>query len=518
MRRVLALVLAVLVAATCGSARAELSKMVVRRVKAATVYIEVVNTANDGTVSTSTGSGFVIDPSGLVLTNHHVVSDQIETGPGVSEPAASQAITVSFLHGTADQVTYEATTVKEHAAVDLALLQLPPGTYDTLELGDSGTATETQTVYAAGHPLGLSEISLRTGTVTSMRTLEGYPYIEHSVNIQQGNSGGPLFDGDGNVIGVNVFMLRDEAGAIASYAIRTETIARFLADELPDETAGGGTGKAFLQALLDQAALIYNKLDDDTYELPYENATVYVSAAQGWVRIRVPLGTPAPETAEETYALYDKLLRANYNYCSGRFGLDTDGGLWLEMSVRQDDISYTTLTAYAGHIATMAGLYVDDDLQVAARPSGSLALAALPRRFLAAFQQDGMAADVGGPLTLGEILDAAELTYEELDSGAFKLPYEGDVTIFASVTDSGWMVMQTFLGALGELSEEERVELYGVLLTANCTRYVGKYGLDSDGDLWVEHDALFEGLTPGSARTYGAFLAGVAGSFAQGKP
>lgn len=524
MHRVWALLLAVAGCTFCSTAHAELSKMVVRRVKAATVYIEVTNTARDGTETGSTGSGFVIDPDGLVLTNQHVIDDRIETGPGKFEDAAGQTIQVSFQRGTTDEVTYDATLVKRHRSADLALLQLPEGTYPTLDVGDSDQVTETQNVYAAGHPLGLAEISLRTGTVTSKRMLDGYPYVEHSVNIQQGNSGGPLFDGDGTVVGVNVFMLRDSAGAIASYAITTKTIADFLADQLPAEASETkGTSRAFLEALLDQAELVYNKLDGGVYELPYEDANVYVSAVEGWVQLQVPLGALEEGTALERYDLYDSLLRANYSYPAGRFGLDGDGDLWLEQYVKQDDVSATTLDLYAGHIATLAQLYVRGDLTAVGSfppPRGgsefARGTAARPVVVMASMQTgDSPEAEVDWELTLTELLDAADLAYSEEGDGIYKLPYDNDVSILAN-HNGDWLVLQSYLGRLGDLSRSERAELYAKLLESNYTHYVGKFGLDQDGDLWVEQDALYLGLSPGAVTTYAAFLSGVAGDYAKG--
>lgn len=494
----------------CWAAHAELPKSVVERVKAATVYIEVTNTAEDGTEATSSGSGFVIDPAGLVVTNQHVIDNRIETGPQRSVPAATTTITVSFRHGTSRQQDYEAALLSQHRAADLALLQLPEGTYPTLEIGSSDDAVETATVYAAGHPLGLAEISLRTGTVTSKRTLDGFPYVEHSVNIQQGNSGGPLFDSGGAVIGVNVFMLRDDAGAIASFAITTETLHRFLDGELPAESEGdaGGSTRALLEALLDEAGLVYTPVEgeDGVYELPYENAKVYVSAVEGWIQFASFLGVLDDEvTTEERLGRARVMLRANYERLAGRFCLDGDGDLWIEQYVYQDDVGASSLRAYAGYLATLAGEWSTGDLHV-----GQLATI----RTFCSFRQDDDEAH--GPAEFPAIFEAAGLNYEDAGDEVYRLPYQNDVVLIGG-PNGEWMVLQRYCSDTAEMSDEDKVALYEHVLSASYNYYVGKFGLDGDEGLWLEQDALLDGLSAPAVRQYADILAGISTSFDNGE-
>ncbi len=144
--------------------------------------------------SRSTGSGFLINDRGQILTNWHVVS-------------GSQQITVT----TPDKKNFSATLLDRDPDNDLALIQadLKGAKLPSLRLGDSDKLQIGQKVLAIGNPFGL-EGTLTTGIVSSLsrsisdengRTLEGM--IQTDASINPGNSGGPLLDSQGNVIGIN---------------------------------------------------------------------------------------------------------------------------------------------------------------------------------------------------------------------------------------------------------------------------------------------------------------------------
>jgi serine protease Do len=144
------------------------------------------------------GSGFIIHPSGYIITNEHVV-------------AGEYAITVTqFRRGSAelDKVVYnKVRIVALDSRLDLALLkidELPEGTaLPTVSIGDSNGLTEGQTVFAIGSPLGLDR-TVSQGIVSSRnRPMGGQLYIQTTTQINPGNSGGPLFDLRGEVVGVN---------------------------------------------------------------------------------------------------------------------------------------------------------------------------------------------------------------------------------------------------------------------------------------------------------------------------
>jgi S1-C subfamily serine protease len=141
-----------------------------------------------------TGSGFVINPDGQILTNNHVVAD-------------AQQLTVKL----ADQKEYKAKILGRDPRSDLALIKIEAGRkLPALRLGDSDGVVVGQKVLAIGNPFGY-EGTLTTGIVSSLNRsiqtdesrvpLEGM--IQTDAAINPGNSGGPLLDAHGNVIGLN---------------------------------------------------------------------------------------------------------------------------------------------------------------------------------------------------------------------------------------------------------------------------------------------------------------------------
>jgi S1-C subfamily serine protease len=140
-----------------------------------------------------TGSGFIIKPTGEILTNNHVVN-------------GARELTVTL----ADKKIYKAKVLATDQRVDLALIKIDaPGKLPALTLGNSDTLVVGQKVLAIGNPFGF-EGTLTTGVVSSLnrsiqteedRRLEGM--IQTDAAINPGNSGGPLFDSRGNVIGIN---------------------------------------------------------------------------------------------------------------------------------------------------------------------------------------------------------------------------------------------------------------------------------------------------------------------------
>ncbi|MCX7380768.1 MAG: trypsin-like peptidase domain-containing protein [Alphaproteobacteria bacterium] len=135
------------------------------------------------------GSGFVLTEDGLIATNRHVIDGAHE-------------ITVTLTNGT----TLSATLLSK-AAIDIALLQVQPDLPLTpITWGDSSAVKQGMPVVAIGNPLGYSS-SVTSGIISALerdiRTSPYDDYIQTDAPINQGNSGGPLFNLKGEVIGVN---------------------------------------------------------------------------------------------------------------------------------------------------------------------------------------------------------------------------------------------------------------------------------------------------------------------------
>jgi S1-C subfamily serine protease len=141
-----------------------------------------------------TGSGFLLRPDGLILTNHHVVGGTAQ-------------LTVTL----ADKKQYRAKVLGGDRGNDLALIKISAdGDLPFLKLGDSDALVVGQKVLAIGNPFGFLEGTLTTGVISSLgRTLQPESgvrledMIQTDAAINPGNSGGPLLDSRGNVIGIN---------------------------------------------------------------------------------------------------------------------------------------------------------------------------------------------------------------------------------------------------------------------------------------------------------------------------
>jgi len=165
------------------------------------------------------GSGFVIDPSGTIATNYHVVENAFE-------------IEVTFSDGT----TLPATLLHASRLADIAVVQVKPDHPLTpIQWGDSTRLNVGDQVFAIGNPLGIG-LSVSAGIVSGLnRDVQDSPYnhyIQTDAAINHGNSGGPLFDMTGHVVGVDTALVSlTEASAGLGLAIPSDA-AEFVVGRL----------------------------------------------------------------------------------------------------------------------------------------------------------------------------------------------------------------------------------------------------------------------------------------------
>ena len=191
----------------------------------------------------SLGSGFVIDPSGLIVTNHHVVE-------GADE------IIINFPNGTKLKVDK---VLGKDAKTDLALLKVTPKKpLPFVKFGDSSKMRVGDWVMAIGNPFGLGG-SLTVGVVSAkQRDINSGPYDEYiqtDAAINKGNSGGPLFNMNGEVIGVNTAIISPTGGSIGiGFAVPSDTAINIV-DQLQrfGETRRGWLGVK-IQSVTDEIA------------------------------------------------------------------------------------------------------------------------------------------------------------------------------------------------------------------------------------------------------------------------
>ncbi len=191
---------------------ARLSDLMVAKIKHATVYLRV--TTEQGKVYF--GSGFFAGGTGYVVTNAHVVK-------GVKE------VEVVIDSGTSRTRTLVGVVVAKDSDRDLAILRVTGSNLpNPLPLGGDRALKETHEIYIFGFPLGEDlgkEITVNLSSVSSLRDNGGYPEIQMNGGVNQGNSGGPVVDSMGNVVGVVVSKIQ---GTEIDFAIPSDSVRLFL--------------------------------------------------------------------------------------------------------------------------------------------------------------------------------------------------------------------------------------------------------------------------------------------------
>lgn len=168
----------------------------------------------------SLGSGFIIDATGYVVTNNHVIGE-------------ATAIKVTLSDNT---TTYDAKLVGRDTRTDLALLKIQPKTaLPTVAWGNSEKARVGDWVIAVGDPFGLGG-SVTAGIISARaRNINAGPYddfLQTDAAINKGNSGGPMFNMDGEVIGINTAILSPTGGSVGIGFAIPSALARPVIDSI----------------------------------------------------------------------------------------------------------------------------------------------------------------------------------------------------------------------------------------------------------------------------------------------
>ena len=191
----------------------------------------------------SLGSGFIIDDDGIVVTNFHVIEN-------------AEEIRVVL----ADETSFTAEVLGQDRKTDIAVLKIDPG--DTklkaVSFGDSDKLRVGDWVLAIGNPFGLGG-TVTAGIVSARgRDIGNGPYddfIQTDASINRGNSGGPLFNTDGDVIGINTAIFSQSGGSVGIGFAISSNLAERVAEQLIEfgQTRRGWLGVYIQEVTLDIA-------------------------------------------------------------------------------------------------------------------------------------------------------------------------------------------------------------------------------------------------------------------------
>lgn len=237
----------------------------VEKVAPSVVNIEVRQVVTDGQRTGETGgsgSGFVIARDGFILTNSHVVH-------------GASRISVTLHDGR----SYLAQLIGDDPATDLAVIRIDAPGLQQAELGESSSLRVGQVAIAIGNPLGF-QATVTAGVISalgrSLRSQTGRmieDVIQTDASLNPGNSGGPLVDSRGRVIGVNTAIIRPAQGICFATAVDT---AKFVAGWLIKE---GRIRRAYIgvggqDVPIHRRVVVYHKL-------PVETGVLVVSMEEG---------------------------------------------------------------------------------------------------------------------------------------------------------------------------------------------------------------------------------------------
>ncbi|MBR9864415.1 MAG: Do family serine endopeptidase [Rhodobacteraceae bacterium] len=193
---------------------------------------------------TGLGSGFIISSDGDIVTNHHVVADADEVKVKLS-----------------DGRSFTATVVGSDPLTDIALLRVDTDEeLPVVEFGSSEDIRVGDEAIAIGNPFGLGG-TVTTGIISAKsRDIKSGPfdnYIQTDAAINRGNSGGPLFNADGEVIGVNTAIFSPDGGSVGiGFAVPADMVKTIVADLSADGTIDRGWLGVQIRPMSDEVAAV----------------------------------------------------------------------------------------------------------------------------------------------------------------------------------------------------------------------------------------------------------------------
>ena len=274
------------------------------RVRPALAKIVVTN--SDG--STSSGTGFVVRSDGLVVTNRHVVDD-----------ASSVSVLIHARDGS--ETEFAGRVLGRGILADLAVIRLPAGrTYTALSLGNSDDVVQGDEITSWGYALGSflgSDPTLTRGIISSTnRIFDDTKYLQTDATIARGNSGGPVVDRFGRVVGVNTAVLvqiREDGTEVPIPGIYLAIAINEVSNRLNAMAAGGPASATYRNLRFDYGYRIDipkgwylgHERPSFTQFLPYGGRRIaYIDRYE----FRAPLGTKSSALSSLANYVWDTSL------------------------------------------------------------------------------------------------------------------------------------------------------------------------------------------------------------------
>lgn len=268
--------------------------------------------------SGGSGSGFAFTPDGFILTNNHVVD-------------GANRVRVKFAEGA----QYDAEIVGRDPDTDLAVVRINASNLQSIKLGDSGKLRPGQLAIAIGNPYGFQH-SVTAGVVSalgrSLRSDSGHlleDIIQTDAALNPGNSGGPLVDSKGHVIGVNTAVIMPAQGI--AFAVASNT-ARYIASKLIQH---GRVRRSFIGIVGQNIELAARLID--RHELEPGGGVLVLEATQNGPAHRAGIrrGDIIVGVAGERVSGIDKLMR--------HLTEERIGDLTALMVLREEQVKYVSV-------------------------------------------------------------------------------------------------------------------------------------------------------------------------------
>lgn len=271
------------------------------------ITTEVAYTNLFGLTSSSavTGTGFIISENGYIVTNYHVIEYAYTGG---------QDLTVMLHDGT----RYSASIVGVEDSNDIAVLKIDAVNLSPADLGDSDSLTVGDTVYAVGNPLGDLDFSMSTGHVSALdrviktdENVDSINMFQIDAAVNSGNSGGPVYNTRGEVIGVVTAKYSDTGVEGIGFAIPINDAASIAQDLI---TNGYVTGKAYMGVKLDER---YTSMYSQYYGMPLGAYVYSVDPGSSAEKAGLRPGDIITGLGDVDVSCYDDLSSAVKSFSAG---------------------------------------------------------------------------------------------------------------------------------------------------------------------------------------------------------